>query len=334
MDNNIHDQEILDVSIDRWKFWINEWVRAKSNRTGSQKTEKEYRRIIESLRSALQEGQLDLDSEPRMIASFAERWASTPQRMLKAELASSSIRHSLDIISSFYRYLMKHEVLERNPIDLVERPKHSEYEGAQPLDFRIVRQRLQTMPVKTLIGQRDLALLAIAFSTGRRASEMVQLSIGDISPTDESLRIGWKAKGGKRPFNVLEPFAADALRAWLIRWYQAGWQGLRDAPVWVRIEGDEVQQGTRLSYWGIRDVYIRWFGAEASKVHTSRHTYAAMKLKSGASLLELMAALGHESLDVTYRYAQHISQTIERDPHGKQIAALLGFGTPSKQEDA
>nr|MBA3826856.1 site-specific integrase [Ktedonobacterales bacterium] len=210
-----------------------------------------------------------------------------------------------------------------------------EYEGATPLDFRFVRERLKTIPIQTLLGQRDLAILTVAFSTGRRASELVNLSIGDISRADDSLRLAWQAKGGKRPFNVLEPFAADALRSWLRRWYHAGWERKIDAPVWVRIEGDELQQGNRLSYWGIRDVYIRWFGEEATKVHSSRHTFAAMKLKSGASLLELMTALGHESLDVTYRYAKHLAQAFEGDPHGAQIAALLGFASqlePPKED--
>jgi site-specific recombinase XerD len=284
--------------------------------------------VLEAFRLALQTAALEMDGEPRIIATFAERWASTPQRRFKAQvqLSPASIKHTLDIISSFYRYLLRHEVLLRNPIDLVERPHTGEYESATPLDFRFVRDRLKEIPVQTLLGQRDLAILTLAFSTGRRASELAALSIGDISPAGASLRITWLAKGGKQPFNVLEPFAADALRSWLRRWYHAGWETKREAPVWVRIEGDELQQGTRLSYWGIRDVYIRWFGEEASKVHTSRHTFAAMKLKSGASLLELMTALGHESLDVTHRYAKHLAQAIEADPQGAQIAALLGFG--------
>ena len=144
MKEQSNSREVISGQLDRWSYWSEEWVRAKSNRTGSKKTEEEYRRILDSFRQELHNHNLDVDSDVRMIATFAERWAATPQRrfIAQAQLRPTSIKHTLDILSSFYRYLMRHEVLERNPLDLVERPHPGEYEGATPLDFRFVRDQI------------------------------------------------------------------------------------------------------------------------------------------------------------------------------------------------
>ncbi len=96
---------LIPGHVDRWLYWIEVWLQAKSNRSGSHKTEDEYRRVLLAFRRALHEAGLELDAEPRVIAAFAEQWAATPQRRFKAEttLRPSSIKHTLDILSSFYR---------------------------------------------------------------------------------------------------------------------------------------------------------------------------------------------------------------------------------------
>ena len=66
----------------------------------------------------------------------------------------------------------------------------------------------------TWLGRRDQALLLLAVLTGVRVTELVTLTVGDVSLTNGA-HIKVKGKGRKRRATTLTPETVAVLRAWL-----------------------------------------------------------------------------------------------------------------------
>ncbi len=155
------------------------------------------------------------------------------------------------IVSSFYAFALRRKLLRlpENPMELVERPKVERYVEAQALDTATVRATLATLKAEAVGdglagGQaaRDLALLRVALTTGRRVAELAALRGRDLAITDERVTITvQRAKGGKVMRDTLaRDVAADLLR-WLRRHHGAELGSLAaDAAIWPVLKGGGV----------------------------------------------------------------------------------------------
>src|SRR5207247_4605727 len=102
-------------------------------------------------------------------------------------------------------------VATANPCDALERPK-SISSPARGLTAEQVRQLLAVVP-DTIAGRRDRALLLTFVLTGRRRTEVLSLTAGDISVEDGVAFYAYRGKGGKRGRRELPRPAYEALCA-------------------------------------------------------------------------------------------------------------------------
>ena len=183
------------------------------------------------------------------MALVAQAWAKTSKRNRAVKPTTVALR--LMIVSSFYAFALRRKLLRlpENPMELVERPKVERYVEAQALDTATVRATLATLKAEAVGdglagGQaaRDLALLRVALTTGRRVAELAALRGRDLAITDERVTITvQRAKGGKVMRDTLaRDVAADLLR-WLRRHHGAELGSLAaDAAIWPVLKGGGV----------------------------------------------------------------------------------------------
>ncbi|MDP9310500.1 MAG: tyrosine-type recombinase/integrase [Chloroflexota bacterium] len=307
---------ILGSDEQRLELAIVAWLDAKSQRSGSVKTAAAYRSTLQSFRSYLWGHQVDLDGPAQVIALLAQRWAGsgTP--------ASATYNQRLAILSSFYGYALRHDLLPANPISRVDRRPVQSYGGAQALDYAELRRRLSLIDRSTQQGLRDYALLAVALQTGRRLSELAALRWGAVQLRSDRLTIHWRrTKGGKQMQDALPRPTAQALLEYLAAIYRGRLQALPpDAPVWVSFSRRNT--GEALTIQTIADICERHLGTP--KVHTLRHTFARAMEDAGAKVSDIQARLGHTSLATTGRYLAALKQA--ENTHGETLAELFGIG--------
>lgn len=114
-------------------------------------------------------------------------------------------------LSSFFRFLMRMEMVTSNPCDRLERPRTS----ASPprgLSADEVRRLLLVIP-DTPVGLRNRALILTLVLTGRRRAEVFRLTRGDLSFDGNTCFYSYRGKGGKSGRSELPRPALDALRA-------------------------------------------------------------------------------------------------------------------------
>src|SRR5256885_348668 len=95
---------------------------------------------------------------------------------------------------AFYRPLVQRGLIEANPADLVASPKKDQYlpRVLKPAEAAGV---LDAIPSSSPLQLRDRAMFEVAYGSGLRAEELVNLDLTDLDPDAEELRV--TGKGSK-----------------------------------------------------------------------------------------------------------------------------------------
>jgi site-specific recombinase XerD len=155
---------------------------------------------------------------------------------------------------------------------------------------------------RTWSGRRHAILLAVAYNTGARVSELTDLQVRHVL-LDRQSALHLHGKGRRQRVIPLWANTAAGLRAWLNTIPTAP-----DTPVFPN------RNGTALTRSGVRDRLSRAVAAAQLACptlagrnispHTLRHSTAVHLLESGTDLAVIALWLGHSSPAVTHQYLE------------------------------
>jgi len=164
------------------------------------------------------------------------------------------------------------------------------------------------IPASTPLELRDRALFELAYASGLRAEELVNLDLASLDFEEEEVRV--EGKGGKTRVVPVGEHALKALRAYAERARPALSPTRSGAGT---AAGEEPalflsKSGRRLSTSDVRRrlrVWARHAAAQAgASPHWLRHSFATHLLEGGADLRAIQELLGHASLSTTQVYTQ------------------------------
>ncbi len=160
------------------------------------------------------------------------------------------------------------------------------------------------------------ALLATAYATGVRVSELVHLRLTDLDADRGLVRVE-QGKGAKDRYTILSPRLQDALRAYRTTTDPRGWlfparKGQR--PMHTSTVGKAYTEAKERA--GI---------TKRGGIHALRHAFSTHLLEMGVDLHTIQRLLGHRSIQTTTRYL-HVAQS-SLTVHGAPIE-LLSFPSP------
>jgi integrase/recombinase XerC len=207
----------------------------------------------------------------------------------------SSIARKVSTLRSFYKYLVREQIVHSNPAKNVATPK-----AEKPLPTALTVDetfRLMESPMEKE-QLRDSAILELLYSSGLRVSELVGLN-GDRL----DLELGIVKVMGKGRKERIVPVGRKAMEA--LKTYLKGRGHLEvNAPVFVNTRGGRL---TSRSIGRLVKKYTRHSGVfRKISPHSLRHTFATHLLDAGADIREIQEMLGHASLSTTQRYT-HMS---------------------------
>ncbi len=296
---------------------IEDWLESKYQRTRSERTRHQYQAVITSFRNYLAATGIDLDfPDSRILRAAIQQWASLG--VDGGEVSTAYRNNRIAIVSSFYRFTLRQGTMSLpiNPAELVERSVVWRYAHVKFLDNEHVQNAMASIDRRSIKGKRDYALLSIAFTTGMRASEIVNMRTSDLRLTQGTFEVTCRVKGGEEVRKLMAHDAAKNLMDYLEWAYQLDWIG-KDYPLWRSIKGRKP-----FGYGGIRDVFQQYL--HTGKVHTSRHTFSRAFLEASRNdVIGLQHELGHANLATTNTYTPHVTELT--NPHGDRIAAAFGI---------
>lgn len=215
-------------------------------------------------------------------------------------LAKTTSARRLAAIKSFFRYLLKKEIIPKNPLSEVAMPKI-----ARKLPRHLKQEEMASVLLQpdpgSFSGLRDRAAMELLYGAGIRVSELVQLDLGSIDLSLGYVRV-W-GKGGRERIVPIGKAAVAAVEEYL--------------PVRKTVDINEEkalflnQRGGRLSDRSIRTIvkkYCRMANiAEPVSPHGFRHSFATHLLDNGADLRIVQELLGHKKISSTQIYT-HVSR--------------------------
>jgi integrase/recombinase XerC len=234
------------------------------------------------------------------------------------EPASATVGARIACLSSYYRFLIRMNVTTSNPCDALERPR-SIQSVARGLSADEVRRLLAVVP-DTIPGRRDRALLLTFVLTGRRRTEVISLTAGDISVEGETAFYSYRGKGGKRGRRELPRPAYEALGVTLADAGLSLASMNPGASLWQAGAGAGGLTGSTL-YNRFRR-YLRAAGLAPTGLHILRHSAAKLRRDAGASIEAVSSFLDHSSLAVTSVYLRRLEG--EADRTWPEVAVAIG----------
>jgi integrase/recombinase XerD len=238
------------------------------------------------------------------LSAFASEIASG--REDKPAAAPATLQRKVACLRSFYRHLRRTSVLTSDPTAHLRAPKQSR-KLPQVLSrdevAELVRQPRGTAPA----ALRDRALLETMYACGLRASEAIELEVGDVDLEAGILRA--RGKGSKERLVPIGSAASRALGAYV----QRG-RGRLIGNRWeLRLFVN--QRGTGLSRQGLYKIVQRHAASAglASKMspHTLRHSFATHLLAGGCDLRSLQEMLGHADIATTQLYTHLTAERLK-----------------------
>ncbi len=227
-------------------------------------------------------------------------------QLMEQGFVKASIARKLSAIRSFYRYLLREEMIATSPVATTSSPK---------LDKRLpsfltideMNRLLEAPDLSTPQGQRDRAIMELLYAAGLRVSELVNLNLEQVDLESREIRV-W-GKGSKERMVLMGIPAANALTTYLS-------QGR------LKLLGEKKSNALFLNRYGRRlterrvqrilekSAIIANIGKRVHP-HMLRHTFATHLLDGGADLRVVQELLGHASLSSTQIYT-HVSKSQAR----------------------
>jgi integrase/recombinase XerD len=265
----------------------------------SKNTTSAYKRDLARFTVYLQSQSIEIDELSTSL--MAEFVATLRGKGGSAPLAESSISRAVVAIRNFYEFAAKEEGF-LNPIK----------EFAPPKIPKRLPKALSIAEIESLISHavyegdllslRNVALIELLYATGGRVSELVSLTISDISKLgeEETLTIRLLGKGGKERIVPVGKFAQESLDQYLVRVRPSLLKERRSDSLFLNARGGVL---TRQSAWSIVAKAADRAGiAQDVTPHSLRHSFATHLLDGGADIRVVQELLGHSSVTTTQIY--------------------------------
>ena len=230
--------------------------------------------------------------------------------------SSKTVARRLATIKSYFKYLVKTELIQENISIHINSPKVPK-KLPNFVDKNLIDTLMKTPSLDTHIGIRDRAVLELFYSTGMRLSELVNMNIGDFEINKKLIRV--IGKGNKERMIPYGRTAESAIKNYLKIRNLSLKPAFANKPLFVNSSEKRISKRTiqrRMNN------YIKLV-ADGKRIgpHLLRHTFATHLLDNGADIRAVKDLLGHSSLSSTQIYTHVSIEKLKKDytqahPHG------------------
>ncbi|QNQ80491.1 site-specific tyrosine recombinase XerD [Lactobacillus sp. PV034] len=213
--------------------------------------------------------------------------------------ATSSISRMVSSLRKFYQWLLRQDLIERDPLVKVDAPKQ-EKRLPLALSEAEVDQLLAQPQVEKSGGLRDRAILETLYATGMRVSELINLKMSDLHQELKLIKV--LGKGSKERLIPI----SDVALSWIDEYdKQVRQKQLLKSKSFTDIIFLNQRGGklSRQAVWQLLKKYCQTAGITKNVTpHTLRHTFATHLLENGADLRVVQELLGHSDIATTQIY--------------------------------
>lgn len=295
-----------------WERALYAFLAEKEQRSGSRRTVESYSRMIQDFFGRL-------GKQPDLVtAQDIFVYAHGPGLSGK-QPSAITIGSRIACISSFYRFLIRMDIVQSNPCDKLQRPQVSP-SPPRGLSGDQVHQLLEVIP-ESPVGLRDQAIILTLVLTGRRRAEVLGMKAGDLTNEGGRTYYSYRGKGGKQGRRELPKPAVEAIHAALVAFGKDLETMAPGDSLWPS-RAQDVRGLTSGTFYGNLQRYFRKARITPAGVHIFRHTAAKLRRDAGETVEDVSRFLDHSSLAVTTVYLRRLEG--EQDRSWEKVAQAIG----------
>jgi len=213
--------------------------------------------------------------------------------------SNRTINRKVSSLNSYYKFLLKTESIEVNPLH-----KHKALKVSKkiqvPFSETEVSSVLNTININSFEGVRDKLIVELFYSTGIRRIELVQLQLHDADLSQGHIKV--LGKRNKERIIPLLPSVIKTFKIYLLE--RSKLEAIIDDTILFL-----TKKGTKVYEMLVYRVITGYFDSISTKVkkspHILRHSFATHLLNNGADLNAVKELLGHSSLAATQVYTHN-----------------------------
>jgi len=286
-------------------------------RNYSEKTARAYRQTMNLLRNYLRE-EKNISFDRMSFSCFSRSEIYDFLMWLKETRRNSvqSLNLRLSAIKSFLKYCGEEDI-ELMPLYLDVDSIHA-FKGAKnPYVEYLTQAQLKlvfSLPdITTRLGRRDRFFMIIAYETGARIQELLDLRLSSIIRTESVVRVRIHGKGDKTRYVPILGAPLAHLESYLAGFHKGS---AKDAFLFYTVHDTEKTQMKP----GTVDYFLKKYGKLAHEAdpafpenlhaHIFRHSIAMAMYKKGIPISYIRDFLGHTSIETTAIYSYADDETV------------------------
>ena len=293
----MNNAELLDEFCDA--LWLEDGL--------SRNTLESYRRDLCKFADWLQAQQ----KIPILETSHADIQGFLAYLYTQQKAKATSTSRAISSLKRLFRYLLRQNKIATDPTLQIAPPKLPR-SLPKSLTEEDVELLLNAPDVDTPLGMRDRTMFEVLYATGLRVSELVGLSVAQVSLDMGVVRV--TGKGSKERLVPLGEEAMDWLQKYLREMRPALLSGRLSDAMFVTQRGEAM---TRQMFWYLIKKHAQHGGVHKPlSPHTLRHAFATHLLNHGADLRVVQMLLGHSDISTTQIYT-HVARERLKALHSK-----------------
>ena len=215
-----------------------------------------------------------------------------------SNLSAKSINRKIASLKSFFKFLVKRDLIKKNPSSNVTSLKTDQKIPTfiKEKDINFLFKNIEVKEDCT--GQRDLLILELLYGTGIRISELINIKISDINFAKKEIKVI-----GKRNKERIIPLHNNAIYQTKKYLQLAEEEGYKNQHLLITKKGEKIYP--MLINRIVKKHLSTLIKSKKYNPHLLRHTFATHILNKGGDLNSIKDLLGHSSLAATQVYTHN-----------------------------
>ncbi|QBR13111.1 tyrosine-type recombinase/integrase [Sphingobacterium sp. CZ-2] len=220
---------------------------------------------------------------------------------------ASSVNRAISSIKSYYKFLLREELIAKNPMALIKAMK-----TAKRLPVVVEKEKMVKLleqldqEAEDFESRRDFIVLELLFGTGIRLAELLKIKETDIDLYNKKILIF--GKRSKERFVPIHKTLVGELEKYLQQKKAQQFQNISEELI-VSKEGKPAY--AKMIYQIVKKYLSMITSQKKRSPHVLRHTFATALLDNGADLNAIKELLGHAGLTATQVYTHNSAERLK-----------------------
>jgi len=226
--------------------------------------------------------------------------------LMEKDFSSLSVNRKISTLKTFYKFLLRENNIQSNPMDKVISPKSSKKLPSFVEEAQINKLLDEFSFGDDFAGLRNKTIIEMFYNTGMRLSELIGIQNKDVDLNQNTIKVLGK-RNKERILPLQLPFVKSLHH--YIKIKKAEYPEIQHDYFFITDKGNKMYEKF---VYRIVNKYLNFVTTiEKKSPHILRHTFATHMLNHGADLNTIKELLGHANLAATQVYTHNTFEKLK-----------------------